>query len=402
MKCKKCGIELRENAKFCSECGEKVIKELKCKQCGNILKPNSKFCDQCGTKVDVNDSTETVKKSVSIDFNNLAGQSIGACDHNQSRWVRQYDNYIYICKDKKLYKIDINGNNCELFYESKDSIENININKNGIVINGCSYIEMLDFNGKLIDKIYLEAGGINCTYMYDNQIFFSINSVNEVKICRDEFGHHNYKIINSSGQYDTLSYLIANGKYVIFKKGTYGNFYIMDTSGLNLQKIYSHDENSMSGEIDIIYFDMDNDCMYTSAFESEKGESKNITHQYIVKRKITNNIIEGVFEEIIWNQDTQIIPTSSSIFYRQCFINNEYTVLFKHGHTKDYSDREDHYYNLYAVYNGNGYKYLNCGSRSGIETLICDGQYAYWNDYDHIYQVKIDGTEVKCLDNELQ
>jgi rRNA maturation endonuclease Nob1 len=35
MKCKKCATELNENAKFCSECGEKVIKELKYKHCGN-------------------------------------------------------------------------------------------------------------------------------------------------------------------------------------------------------------------------------------------------------------------------------------------------------------------------------------------------------------------------------
>ena len=68
MQCKKCGIELRENAKFCSECGEKVIKELKCKMCGNILMPNSKFCDECGTKVNAStDSSisEKVKPQVS-------------------------------------------------------------------------------------------------------------------------------------------------------------------------------------------------------------------------------------------------------------------------------------------------------------------------------------------------
>ena len=72
MQCKKCGMELRENAKFCLECGEKVIKELKCKQCGNILVPNSKFCDECGTKVDYSiDNSASEKKETITNSNAL-------------------------------------------------------------------------------------------------------------------------------------------------------------------------------------------------------------------------------------------------------------------------------------------------------------------------------------------
>ena len=52
MQCTKCGSELNQNAKFCSECGEKVIREFKCKSCGNKLLPNTKFCDQCGSSVE--------------------------------------------------------------------------------------------------------------------------------------------------------------------------------------------------------------------------------------------------------------------------------------------------------------------------------------------------------------
>lgn len=62
MKCKKCGTAMRENAKFCFECGEKVIKELKCKKCGSILMPNSKFCDECGTKVEASADNSVAEK----------------------------------------------------------------------------------------------------------------------------------------------------------------------------------------------------------------------------------------------------------------------------------------------------------------------------------------------------
>lgn len=402
MQCNKCGIVLNENAKFCSECGEKVIRELKCKQCGNKLKDNSKFCDQCGTKVEANISTETLKKLVSVDFFNLAGQSIGRCNHNQSRWVRQHENYIYICKGRGVYKIDTSGSNGKIFYESKNFIDNININKNGIVVNafGGTCIEILNFTGELVNKINIEDGRLDCTYVYDNQIFFSINDLNgSIKLCISEFGKSNYKLINSFESNDGLSYFIANKKYVIFKSESLSGWNIMNIDGSSLQKIYINGESNNESDIDILYFDVDNGYMFTSAFYSEK--EKDIRGYYIVKRKITNNIIEGVFEDVIWNQDPNMVTKHGDRFYGAPFINNEYSVGFNYGHTKDYSDREDHYYNLYAVYNGNGYKYLNCGSRSGIETLICEGEYAYWNDYDSIYQVKIDGTQVRCLDSEL-
>ena len=78
--CAKCGAALAENAKFCLECGEKVVPAGKvvcphcgelvnkgkfCLECGGSLGPvekvcsscghkfeNGKFCPECGTKVD--------------------------------------------------------------------------------------------------------------------------------------------------------------------------------------------------------------------------------------------------------------------------------------------------------------------------------------------------------------
>ena len=46
MKCPKCQIENRAEAKFCNECGHKL--ELACPNCSNINRPKSKFCDECG------------------------------------------------------------------------------------------------------------------------------------------------------------------------------------------------------------------------------------------------------------------------------------------------------------------------------------------------------------------
>lgn len=48
MKCKICGVNLSEDAKFCSQCGAKI---MKCSSCGAILEESARFCYQCGAKV---------------------------------------------------------------------------------------------------------------------------------------------------------------------------------------------------------------------------------------------------------------------------------------------------------------------------------------------------------------
>lgn len=47
--CPKCGASVSATAKFCAECGEKLLK--KCPKCGVTLKPTAKFCDECGEKL---------------------------------------------------------------------------------------------------------------------------------------------------------------------------------------------------------------------------------------------------------------------------------------------------------------------------------------------------------------
>ena len=52
--CAKCGSPLAPGAKFCMECGEKVVVlpegMVKCSGCGEIV-PQGKFCPECGNKL---------------------------------------------------------------------------------------------------------------------------------------------------------------------------------------------------------------------------------------------------------------------------------------------------------------------------------------------------------------
>ena len=49
MKCPNCGIENREGANFCIECGHKL--EFTCAECKHLNLPGSKFCEKCGFKL---------------------------------------------------------------------------------------------------------------------------------------------------------------------------------------------------------------------------------------------------------------------------------------------------------------------------------------------------------------
>ena len=48
IKCNKCNAELADNAVFCSNCGEKLLKNKTCPGCNAICENSVKFCSQCG------------------------------------------------------------------------------------------------------------------------------------------------------------------------------------------------------------------------------------------------------------------------------------------------------------------------------------------------------------------
>jgi len=63
MNCKSCGAELKENVKFCPQCGAKIEPDV-CPKCNTPLKSGANFCPQCGTKINVQANNISPVKNV--------------------------------------------------------------------------------------------------------------------------------------------------------------------------------------------------------------------------------------------------------------------------------------------------------------------------------------------------
>jgi hypothetical protein len=63
----KCGSKIKDDAKFCSECGEEIIRKPKIQlcDCGQEINPNAKFCNNCGLKTSVQPTQNVTEKEVS-------------------------------------------------------------------------------------------------------------------------------------------------------------------------------------------------------------------------------------------------------------------------------------------------------------------------------------------------
>ena len=63
--CSNCGVQLDNDALFCTECGTKVDVQGKiCPSCGAIIDEDSLFCSECGTKLEVYPTQQTAPSVV--------------------------------------------------------------------------------------------------------------------------------------------------------------------------------------------------------------------------------------------------------------------------------------------------------------------------------------------------
>ena len=89
MKCTNCGASLSDSAKFCPECGTKVVREVFCAQCGTKLSAGTKFCPECGTKV--GGSAASAPKAAKESYPK---------DNGSSKWLTIEDGVLTDCDDK--------------------------------------------------------------------------------------------------------------------------------------------------------------------------------------------------------------------------------------------------------------------------------------------------------------
>lgn len=84
MACGQCGVENRDDARFCSGCGSAL--SLVCSSCGREMAPEARFCDLCGTAVGAPAPApataptpaapgEAVRKTVTVMFCDLGGST---------------------------------------------------------------------------------------------------------------------------------------------------------------------------------------------------------------------------------------------------------------------------------------------------------------------------------------
>ena len=74
--CAECSVSLPAGAKFCLECGAKVVPRGICQECKTKLPEQAKFCLECGTRVGAHASKATLKvEEVSVSENGTQNNS---------------------------------------------------------------------------------------------------------------------------------------------------------------------------------------------------------------------------------------------------------------------------------------------------------------------------------------
>lgn len=135
--CANCGAKLKDNAGFCSKCGEKVNTHL-CPNCGADIKDNINFCDECGWRLKDKGKPFMNRKLLIIPALVIiiviivfAGQSI--INQNVETQVIAIDEYVFdIPAD---FKLNTDKSNNKSFDGTNKYWENSNGDNIQIIIN---------------------------------------------------------------------------------------------------------------------------------------------------------------------------------------------------------------------------------------------------------------------------
>ena len=83
MRCPQCHHQNGETAKFCEECGAKLISA--CPQCGQQVNPTAKFCPECGTPLTRQSSVQRLGSSVQKEAEECFWKAIEIAQQQQAK-----------------------------------------------------------------------------------------------------------------------------------------------------------------------------------------------------------------------------------------------------------------------------------------------------------------------------
>ncbi|RUL55948.1 zinc ribbon domain-containing protein [Lysinibacillus antri] len=365
VQCTNCQETLKEESKFCHQCGTKVILNERC-ECGNILEKADRFCSQCGLSKKQKKSTGDIKKGK---VERLVGTDITSM---ATRYIQKFNDRIYMVYGKSIWSMTYGDNIAyKLNSQFNDICEySLNINKHGLFFINDRSIVHLDFEGCLINAYTIrlkdEIVGLS---IYDKFIYFSTHNQSS------KFGHYSkvYKFemedIELSSlvqlvkikldEYDNyLSRIYALEDKLIYVPGTGPKFI-----DLNNNKTYSlfHGNENVSKDRRVFEFNLEKQVYYITEWNS------------LMEYKICSNDLRKAMDV---NPETYSSEKFAG-FYGDCVYKNNFAYGFTYGHRNGSSEYIDYYYNLYRLDAKGEAEFLQTGSRGGIENLNILGDYAF-------------------------
>ena len=429
MRCANCDTELREGAKFCHRCGTKAA--VRCENCGHALEAEDLFCSECGARTGT-ELTEGKKTSLP------AGQETklpGVSPANRAKsWVNQCGDWVYILRNG-VWKMRSDGSDLHCInrdfkkFDYYDDFLSLNVNKHGIFFkySDPEGIVRLDLNGNfmgvnpLIQDKTMDIKEI--FYIYDDVVYYTKHTSGKkaktsIYRCRIDGSENRLLASFASGpegseEESRIRELCANGKHVAFwlwtdeeeRKG----WYLMNTDGTGCRKLqYTYrSENSETGtcELDIVYIDIDRELVYTSGTPSENEEAGLGDHwsrrSGIWERKLHEPLSRTAFKKPVWECKPDFFRSDDfpGWYAGHYYFDGKTCCGFTYGHKGINEGKKDYYYNLYALYPNGEAKFLNAGSRGGVDQLVVLGEYAYF-DPEYCLRARLDGSGMIRMQEE--